>query len=338
MWRQLSMFGQIVGLATLLWLGAAGCGGDDEGGGTAGAGGSTSSGTGGASGGAGGSGGNVANPQCSTLIAGTNDGFVVDGAERSFILTLPADAETAGPFPVVFNWHGLGDSAQNMNGLIAPLVDTPDFPFIAVTPEDANHLIMGQSMDWDVFEVDGATNSEARLFDEILLCLDQRWGVDPDHVHSVGFSLGSILTDMLGVVRGDQLASIATYSGAYFSNTANTDTLGMLSSFVSWPAPSHGTTYPQVIIHGGDGDSIAMGPVTIPFNTYAANDLAYLKGMGHDVVFCEHGGGHTAPAAGMMPAQMIQFFRDHPRGTESSPYASGLPGDFSSSCAFEGGG
>ncbi|MBW2458148.1 MAG: hypothetical protein JRI68_26830 [Deltaproteobacteria bacterium] len=331
------MLGRIVGLGTLLWLGAAACGGDDEGGGTAGSGGS-SSGTGGSSSGSGGAGGSVVDPHCAALIVGTNAGFLVDGTERSFILTLPLDAESAGPFPVVFNWHGLGDSAQNMSNLFAPLVDTPDFPFIVVTPEDADHLILGQSMDWDVFTVDAATNTEARLFDEIMVCLDQRWGVDPDHVHSVGFSLGSILTDMLGVIRGEQLASIATYSGAYFSNSANTDTLGMLSSFVSWPAPTHGNAYSQVVMHGGTGDSRALGPVTIHFDAFAANDQVYLNGLGHDVVLCDHGGGHTAPAAGMMPAQMIQFFRDHPRGTVDSPYASGLPGDFSSSCAFHGGG
>ncbi|RLB65704.1 MAG: hypothetical protein DRI90_01320 [Deltaproteobacteria bacterium] len=322
-----------LGLGTLLWLGASACGGDDDGsGGSAGSGGGT-----GGDGGSGGSGGSVVAPHCAALVAGMNTAFLVDGTERAFILDLPTEVETAGPWPVVFNWHGLGDTAQNMSSLIAGLVNDPSFPFIGVTPEDAEHAIAGQSFDWDVFSVEAATNTEARLFDEIMICLDQRWGVAADHVHSVGFSLGGIATDMLGVTRGDQFASTASYSGAYFSNSANTATLGMLSSFVSWPAPTHGNSYAQMVMHGGTIDTFAMGPVTVHFDEYAVNDQAYLNGMGHAVVLCDHGGGHTAPAAGMMPVQVFEFFRGRPRGTASSPYAGGLPSDFSSSCTFYGG-
>ena len=56
---------------------------------------------------------------CSVLHAGTITGFVVDGLERSFILTLPPGTEMRGMWPVAFNWHGLGDTASNMSRLIA---------------------------------------------------------------------------------------------------------------------------------------------------------------------------------------------------------------------------
>jgi poly(3-hydroxybutyrate) depolymerase len=311
----------------MLALGVLACSGEDD---TAGDGGAGQGGAAGAAQGGAGSGG--VDPQCAALVEGNNTGFLVDGEERSFILNLPTDAETNGPWPVVFNWHGLGDTAASMSLLISSLVDDPAFPFIGVTPEDTNLQILTFTLDWDTFQVDPATNKEVRLFDEVLACLDARFGVDADRVHSTGFSLGGIVTDMLGATRGDRLASTATYSGAYFSNPDNVTALGVLSSQVSWPAPAHGNSYPQMIMHGGAGDTYSMGVATLHFDQFAANDQLYLNGMGHDVVLCDHGGGHTAPAAGMYPAQVVQFFRDHPRGTSPSPYAGGLPPDFSTAC------
>lgn len=327
----------VLGLAVLIGSIAPGCGGDDDtGGGGTTAGGSTTATHAGGGGQGGGSGG--LDPQCAALVDGLNEGFVVDGVERSLIIDWPAQVEEGGPWPVVFNWHGLGDTAQSMSLLIASLVDDAEFPFIGVTPEDTNFSILSVPMDWDTFSVDEATNLEARLFDEVLACLDARFGVDPEHIHSVGFSLGGIVTDMLGVVRGERLASIASYSGAYFSNPENTGALGMLGGFVDWPTPQHGNPYAQMVMHGGSQDTYSTGLVVLHFDQFAANDQVYLNAMGHDVVLCDHGGGHTAPAAGMMPAQVIQFFRDHPLGTTPSPYASGLPGGFSAACSFYPGG
>ncbi len=43
---------------------------------------------------------------------------------------------SGGPFPVVFNWHGLGETAAEMDTLIAPHVNDLGFPSIGITPED----------------------------------------------------------------------------------------------------------------------------------------------------------------------------------------------------------
>ena len=148
---------------------------------------------------------------CEPLAEGMNEGFDVDGEERSFILNMPSDVEEGGPYPVVFNFHGLGDTATNMSSLLSGHVDG-DWPFIAVTVEDTDYLMFNFPLDWAVFEVD-ENNKEARLFDEVLACIDARWGVDEDHVHATGFSIGSICVDMLCTLRGEQIASVATYSG-----------------------------------------------------------------------------------------------------------------------------
>jgi len=272
---------------------------------------------------------------CADVQAGHNVNFTVDGLARSFYLDLPTGVGSGGPYPVVFNWHGLGDTAANMRQLLSGQVNSASYKFILVTPDDSGVMVYGNNINWDVFQVNASTNREARLFDEILACLKTRYSVDDNRIHSVGFSLGSILTDMLGVIRGDQLASTLTFSGAYLSNSANTATLGMAGALVSWPAPTTTNKYAQVLLHGGTTDQYNLGGiVTVHFDTFAANDQTYLTGLGHDVILCGHGGGHTAPATGFGPAQVVEFLKDHPKGTVTSPYASALPGDFPNYCTY----
>ena len=150
----------------------------------------------------------------------------------------------------------------------------------------------------------------------------------------MGFSLGSILSDMLGTIRGDQIASIATYSGGYWSNPQNVDSL--LAMVVNWPLHLTGNKYPQLIVHGGPTDTFGVaGLIELDFSAYAIADLAFLNTKGHDAIICEHAGGHTVPSS-MGPTTFVEFFRDHPRGTEDSPYSNGLPASFSTGCSFSG--
>jgi hypothetical protein len=149
--------------------------------------------------------------------------------------------------------------------------------------------------------------------------------------------MGAILTDMLGTIRGASLASTATFSGGYFSDQDNVDTLGGMASEVSWPAPNHSNGYAQILLSGGVTDTYTISSVglTVHFDTFAANDTAYLNDLGHDLVVCEHGKGHKAPVTGFNGAQVVEFFAKHPLGTVDSPYADeGLPADFPAYCTF----
>jgi len=275
-------------------------------------------------------------PKCQAIAAGTVTGFDVDGKARTFLLHLPADAEGGGPWPVVFNWHGVGDTAQNMAGLLSGKVNNPDYPFILVTPEDTNIMPPG-GMDWDILTVT-EPNQEARLFDEVLACLDQRFGVDWERIHSVGFSAGSIMVDLLGVLRGEMLASIATYSGVYFSNQPNVDALGTLAGFVSWPEMPTGSTYTQLLVHGGKSDNYNMMIVTLQFDESGKRDVTWLAGFGHDVIHCDHSGGHTVPYAfNDGGSKLVDFFKSHPRTAVGSPWsAHGLPAGYPDYCEVAG--
>ncbi|MEI8257913.1 MAG: hypothetical protein WCJ30_19730, partial [Deltaproteobacteria bacterium] len=85
---------------------------------------------------------------------------------------------------------------------------------------------------------------------------------------------------------------------------------------------------------GGTRDSFSLGLALAHFDQFAASDAPYLRALGHDVISCDHGGGHTIPR-GVMAAQLVEFFAAHPRGVATSPWAAALPADYPSYCTFE---
>lgn len=269
------------------------------------------------------------------LVEGFNQGWEVDAMPRDFFLDLPDNVEDGGPWPVVFSYHGLGDTADNFRGLFDNQVDNADYPFILVTPEDTDLTVLGfVLMDWEVSTVDAATNRETRFFDQMLETLEGCYGVDEDRVHAAGFSMGGFCADMIGVTRGDEVASVVSWSGGYGSNPANESLLGPLSNQVNWPAPIHTNPYPQMLVHGGATDTYNAGIFLFEIGAASPNDVTYLNGMGHDTVICDHGNGHTVPYY-LSGAQAVDFFAEHPRGTVDSPYGTaGLPDYLPAYCTF----
>ena len=278
---------------------------------------------------------------CDNLADGWNYGWDVGDEAYDFILHLPDGVVTdgSGSWAVVFNWHSLGTGAGMFDDFISTIYDNETMPFIGVTPDSNGYTFMTQDMTWDVFSVgEGATgNADVALFDQLIECFEARYGIDEDHIHSMGFSLGGIMSDLLGTVRGDVLASIGTYSGGYFSNAANDAVLGVAASMINWPNPTHENMYGQLLCHGGTNDNFNLSVVTIQFDQLGNNDVAYLNTLGHDVIHCvnpsatQHGDLGGLP----QPGGFVEFFAAHGLGVEASPWASGLPSSGFSLCTYE---
>jgi len=266
--------------------------------------------------------------------------LTVDGKARSFLLTTPTG--TTGPggkWPVVFQFHGFvgasmgppGDLGETQNFhkyLMGPAVNDPRMPFILVTPQADGEAFL----DWNITPDDvSKPNPDVRLFDAVLACLDAKYGVDPDRVHLVGFSAGGILSDFLGWVRGDRVASILTWSGAYLVDEANA-----IESFpIYWPDMGPQSGYVQVMFHGGPTDQWAAGGMfTAHFDQWNKNDQPWLNGLHHDVILCSHTQGHTPPSTPPLTGYVMDFFAAHPRGVTTSPFATGIPASFPATCTY----
>jgi predicted esterase len=235
---------------------------------------------------------------------------------------------------VVFAWHGAGDNAASFNRVLSGQVNNSAMPFILVTPV-SRRLVPPAGLEWEQLQARGP-NGDARLFDAVLQCVGQRYGLDEDRVYTGGFSAGAIMSDLLGVIRGDRLAAIAAFSGGYFANPENPPTLGAARGFVAWPEPSTTNRYPQLIAFGGERDFISLVVAQARFDQYAANDVPWLNAAGHDVIVCNHGAGHTVPPA-LLGATLVGFFQSHPRGTRRSPWGMTPPSNLPSYCRYSRG-
>ncbi len=259
------------------------------------------------------------------LVEGLNSDFIVDGEARSFYLALP---EGEGPHPVIFNWHGYTDTAANMHVFLSPYINSETYSFILVTPEDTSMEPLS-GLDWEILTTTTA-NKEAALFDAIMECLDSEYLVDWDRLHSVGVSAGGIMTDLLGTLRGDVLASVISFSGGYLGNPANAN---QTMNMVAWPDFTGSHPYAQLFTHGGVTDTFDLSVVTIHFDQMAENDVIYLNDRGHDAIICDHGIGHDVPEA-LRGTTVLEFLRDHPYNVTDSPYVEGLPESFPDYCEF----
>ena len=283
--------------------------------------------------------------KCEEFAEGLNENFMVGDLARSFILRLPEGIDSDKELPVIFLYHGFGDTAENFEKFMGSYVNNEKMPFILVVPESRSDVfgfdnIPPSGLDWDMMNLkDGS--AEADMFDAVLACLEKNWKIDAKHIHVSGFSAGAITANSIGLQRPDKVASILSYSGAYFSDKSSRDDLGSImgmniGDFFSWPDfEEEHNKYPQVFVYGDEeADSWGYsGVFTIYFNRMARFGAQYLTGLGHDAILCNHGiKDHTV--AGISADAAIKFFADHPFGKNVSPYKEEMPAEFSKICHF----
>lgn len=272
-------------------------------------------------------------PDGLTLAAGKNEGVKLAGRTRTFTVDFPKNAGT-GKVPVVFLWHGFGDTAENFTAALGLSPDgDPEFPFIRVVPEDLS-LLPVQGLDWALFDtgMDGEPNPDLALFEAINGCLRRDHGADPDRLYSVGFSAGAIMTNLLHAKYPRDLAATVAYSGAFFNDEAETKPVNTLGYPVvyDWPALSSGAAAPILLTHGGPNDNFFFnGEKVIDFETSAQSAIPFLKAAGRDVIACAHTKGHTPPPE-VGPKVVLAFLKAHVRG-QASPWTT-LPDVVPSSC------
>lgn len=238
---------------------------------------------------------------CPTLTAGWNEGFVSGDDARSFRLDLPADPEGA---PVIFLWHWLGGSADQM----VEWSGFEDFPddhgAILIAPQTR-----GLPYEWDTF--DGADTPDLTFFDDMLSCLAAQYAVDMTRIHASGMSAGGLWTVTLTQHRSAWLASTAPLSGGATEYT--------------WAATDD---IPVMLTWGGPSDT--YGSFSFDQAQYILIDQ--LSEGGHFTVLCEHDDGHTLPPGGV--EYVWSFFEAHPKGIDPLPWAEALPDALPTWCAL----
>jgi predicted esterase len=241
--------------------------------------------------------------ECPAMTSGVQT-FTVDGVSRSVHLIIPDDASPG--MPVVFGYHGLGDSTSNFSSFMKLKQLSKSHRAVVVLPEAQPTA----TFTWDIMS---AGANDFPMFDDLRTCLADELDVDLLRVSVTGFSAGALWASMLLMERGDTLATALILSGG-----------------TNPMAPYQTAEYqtPALLMTGGAED--VYGGI---FDFVEASDdlQAGLVEDEHFVVRCDHGQGHTVPS-GTGPELVESWLMQHEFG-QPSPYEDGDLSDLPSYCS-----
>jgi predicted esterase len=250
---------------------------------------------------------------CPTFASGSND-ITTSGDSRDFSLFLPANPAGA---PILFLWHGLGDSADNFASSMGASQIARQYGAIVVVPSMApGGGLLGPIWSFPSSLGGAPAEQDLTLFDDILGCVDSQYDIDNRRVYSAGFSAGAIWTTYLTMNRAGLLASTAIFSGG-------------VNAQLTFPYASSDYPLPVFMSHGGTSDTfnglLQFMPMMMTLSEGLATD-------GHFGLLCTHTEGHTITNEIVLSAYDFIFRNEW--GTGTSPLATdGIPASYPSTCA-----
>jgi poly(3-hydroxybutyrate) depolymerase len=225
--------------------------------------------------------------------AATNPGsntFNIDvgGTMRSYIVKIPAAYDTNHPYRLIFAWHGLGGTAQQI----------AQFGYYQLEQPSAGSAIFvaGQGLDTGGGAGWPNTNGQDVNFVKALVdWMNNNYCIDQARIFSVGMSYGGIMSNTLGCSMGGVFRAIAPMSGSGPFQFGTNTCVGQVAAWVE-----HGTADPTVAYDAGVGSretwrtrnhcqATSQPTASPPCVAYDGCD------PGYPVHWCSWDGGHTIP-------------------------------------------
>ena len=133
--------------------------------------------------------------------------IVVDDVERSYRIAMPHELPATAP--VVFAFHGIGDSPDSMATYSQLDRLASEHGFLLVYPTGLNAM-------WAAIDVDPETlddNRDVRFFDGILAHIAARHAIDRKRIYLMGMSNGASFVQLLANARPADVAAVVACSG-----------------------------------------------------------------------------------------------------------------------------
>ena len=242
---------------------------------------------------------------CPTFTNGAMT-FNSAGRSRSMTVTLPADPTNA---PVVFIYHGNGDTSANISSFFRAQTVADQLGALVIAPQSCCGMMSWPFLDVDPseypqvpFPIEEDPAPDLSLFDDVLSCLDEAYGIDRRRVYATGFSAGGLWATYLVLHRAQYRASAAVFSAG----------VGLA---VRPTTPE--TKVPVLVGHGGPNDSFNLMILQVFFQEHAEAFYDLLTPEGHFAALCNHGTGHDMPFDG--PNWLYTFLFAHEFGQVESP-------------------
>jgi polyhydroxybutyrate depolymerase len=135
------------------------------------------------------------------------------GADRTYLLHVPATYDGTKPVPIVFEFHGHGSSAaqQIVYGDFRPLAEREDFLVVAPDGQGSpRHFTYGAA-------TPGGTEADDVAFATALLDhLETELCIDPTRVFATGMSNGGALSSVIACRAPDRFAAVAPVAAFFY--------------------------------------------------------------------------------------------------------------------------
>jgi poly(3-hydroxybutyrate) depolymerase len=209
----------------------------------------------------------------------------VDGTERKYIVTLPDNYDPDKPYRLVFAWHGLGGTAEQISSYYYGLERLANNSAVFVAGQGLSSNEGGAG--WP--NKDGRDVAFTKAMYENL---SSNYCIDEERVFSTGFSYGGIMSNTVGCEMGDVFRAIAPMSG---SGPWNQQCIGQVAAWVS-----HGNTDDIMPFENGvksrdhwilENNCGEQSTLTTPDPCVAYEHCD----TGFPVHWCEYEGGHMLP-------------------------------------------
>ena len=206
----------------------------------------------------------------------------VSGTSRGYFLSPPKNYNSNTAYPLVFVFHGAGDSGKSMQGW-SGLEASATGGALFVYPDGINGI-------WDL-ENNGP---DAKMFDQLVTTLQEAWCIDKNAIFAEGFSYGGWAATQMAVARPTVVRAIASIEGGGPQGGKTTDpaVAAMIihgKADTAEPIASGISSRNHFVATNGCGSTTtAMTPS--PCVTYTGCKA------GKPVAWCEHPGPHEIPS------------------------------------------
>jgi polyhydroxybutyrate depolymerase len=143
--------------------------------------------------------------------AGPLDRTVVVGVERHYLLVIPDKSDPKAAMPLVFVFHGAGNTSTNMQQEIGITELARKKGFIAAFPDGIEKRWNGGASDPD--SLASARSDDVAFVSAMIDRIDSEQRVDMRRVFATGSSNGAIFCYTLACRLSDRIAAIAPISG-----------------------------------------------------------------------------------------------------------------------------
>jgi polyhydroxybutyrate depolymerase len=146
----------------------------------------------------------------------TTESWIYDGETREYIQYVPTIYDGSEPVPVVFVFHGLGDTMEGMYAIgMDDVADTANF--IVIVPQALPDALAGTA--WNSLAgIAGVyfPNEDVDDVGFVMAMIDSlgaNYNIDMSRIYATGFSMGGFFTNRLACERPEVFAAVASVAG-----------------------------------------------------------------------------------------------------------------------------